>query len=82
MQKFNEYVVNDPRVDVTMLPVFDGVSMIKWKVDASNTGKSVDGLGEGSTNGNSSGVHADGATNGSGNAANGNMHAANSTADK
>ncbi|KAL8877427.1 MAG: hypothetical protein Q9192_008668 [Flavoplaca navasiana] len=80
LQKFNEYVVNDPRVDVTMLPVFDGVSMIKWKVDALNTtGKSVDGLGEGSAN-----VHADGATNGhSGNAANGDMDAAaNGIADK
>lgn len=82
LQKFNKYVVNDPRVDVTMLPVFDGVSMIKWKVDALNTGKLIDGLGEGSANGNSSGVHADGATNGSGNAANGNMDAANGTGDK
>lgn len=82
LQKFNEYVVNDPRVDVTMLPVFDGVSMIKWKVVSSNTGKPIDGLGEGSADGNCSGVHADGASNGSGNAANGNMGAANGTADK
>lgn len=84
LQKFNEYVVNDPRVDVTMLPVFDGVSMIKWKVDALNTtGKAVDGLKEGSANGDCSGVHALGAMNGSGNAANGIMDAANgTTADK
>lgn len=85
LRKFNEYVVNDPRVDVIMLPVFDGISMIKWKVDASNnTGASVDGLGEGSANGscNGGGVHANGATNGSGNAANGSMDAANGIADK
>ncbi|KAL8982147.1 MAG: hypothetical protein Q9205_003257 [Flavoplaca limonia] len=89
LQKFNEYVVNDPRVDVTMLPVFDGVSMIKWKVDASNTTvKSVDRLGEKeSANGDcSGGVRADGAMNGGGgNAVNGNLDvdAANGTdADK
>ena len=82
-------MVNDPRVDVTMLPVFDGVSMIKWKVDDSNrTGNSVDGLvGEkGNANGDyRGGVHADGVTNGgSGDGANGNVDvdAANGTADK
>ena len=34
LRKFNTFVINDPRVDVTMPPVFDGVSMIKWKLDA------------------------------------------------
>lgn len=33
LDKFNTYVANDPRIDVTMLPLFDGVSQIKWKVE-------------------------------------------------
>ncbi|KAL9036524.1 MAG: hypothetical protein Q9180_004252 [Flavoplaca navasiana] len=89
LQKFNDYVVNDPRVDVTMLPVFDGVSMIKWKVDDSNrTDESVDGLGEkgSAANGDfSSGVvRADGVMSGhGGNTANGNLDAvANGIADE
>lgn len=36
LRDFNNFVAHDSRVDVTMLPLFDGVSMIKWKVD---TGK-------------------------------------------
>ena len=31
LAQFNSYVVNDPRVDVTVVPVFDGISQIKWK---------------------------------------------------
>ena len=41
LRKFNNFVVNDPRVDVTMLPLFDGVSMIKWKVNESSTNGSA-----------------------------------------
>ncbi|KAI9870081.1 MAG: hypothetical protein M1830_004707 [Pleopsidium flavum] len=32
LDQFNTFVASDPRVDVTMLPLFDGVSQIKWKV--------------------------------------------------
>ncbi|MCJ1367963.1 hypothetical protein MMC16_007101 [Acarospora aff. strigata] len=34
LARFNEFVVNDGRVDVTVLPLFDGVSQIKWKESA------------------------------------------------
>lgn len=33
LDKFNSYIASDPRVDVTIIPVFDGVSQIKWKLD-------------------------------------------------
>lgn len=33
LRNFNRFVAHDSRVDVTMLPLFDGVSMIKWKVN-------------------------------------------------
>lgn len=33
LEKFNSYVASDLRVDVTILPLFDGVSQIKWKLD-------------------------------------------------
>ena len=33
LDQFNSYIANDPRVDVTVIPVFDGVSQIKWKLD-------------------------------------------------
>lgn len=36
LRTFNSFVINDPRVDVAMLPLFDGVSMIKWKVPKSS----------------------------------------------
>lgn len=62
LRKFNEYVVNDPRVDVTMLPLFDGISLIKWKLDAVQPDKSVHALGGGGANG----VHVDCETNGAG----------------
>ena len=31
LREFNDFVAHDARVDVTMLPLFDGVTMIKWK---------------------------------------------------
>lgn len=31
LQQFNAFVASDPRVDVTVLPLFDGISQIKWK---------------------------------------------------
>lgn len=31
LRKFNDFVRNDPRVDVVLLPLFDGVTLIKWK---------------------------------------------------
>lgn len=31
LRQFNNAVIEDPRVDVVMLPVFDGVSFIKLK---------------------------------------------------
>lgn len=31
LQKFNTFVKNDPRIDVVLLPVYDGVTLIKWK---------------------------------------------------
>lgn len=36
LQQFNTFVVSDPRVDVTVLPLFDGISQIKWKEDEVN----------------------------------------------
>lgn len=35
LREFNKFVVQDARVDVTMLPLFDGVSLIKWKLGVS-----------------------------------------------
>ena len=37
LRKFNRFVIDDPRVDVTMLPLFDGISIIKWKVQMTGT---------------------------------------------
>ena len=31
LRQFNDYMHNDPRADVTVLPLFDGISQIKWK---------------------------------------------------
>ena len=31
MREVNKHYREDPRVDVLMLPVFDGVTQIKWK---------------------------------------------------
>ena len=51
LRKFNEYVLNDPRVDVTMLPLFDGVSMIKWKLDVVEESNATNGDLSNVTNG-------------------------------
>ena len=32
VREFNTFVANDPRISVTMLPFFDGISEITWKV--------------------------------------------------
>ena len=47
LRKFNEFVASDARVDVTILPLFDGVSMIKWKLDAGKGSIEVDRIGAG-----------------------------------
>ena len=45
-------MAHDPRVDVTMLPLFDGVSMIKWKLAvAEEAAVEVDGIGAGGVDG-------------------------------
>jgi predicted O-methyltransferase YrrM len=31
MMEFNDYVANDPRVEVVVLPLFDGLGMIRLK---------------------------------------------------
>ena len=31
LRKFNEFCKNDSRIDTILLPVFDGVTLIKWK---------------------------------------------------
>lgn len=31
MQAFNRALMDDPRIDVTLLPIFDGVSRVRWK---------------------------------------------------
>ena len=31
LAQFNDFMVKDDRVDVTVLPLFDGISQIKWK---------------------------------------------------
>ena len=31
MQKVHEYLLSDPRLEVLMLPLFDGIIQIKWK---------------------------------------------------
>ncbi|KAI9716370.1 MAG: hypothetical protein M1812_005437 [Candelaria pacifica] len=43
LRKFNDFVVSDPRVDVTMLPLFDGVTMIKWKLDSVKEDNTING---------------------------------------
>ncbi|OJD09384.1 hypothetical protein AJ78_09072 [Emergomyces pasteurianus Ep9510] len=37
LRQFNNAVIEDPRVDVVMLPVFDGVSLIKLKHQTTGT---------------------------------------------
>ena len=31
LRVFNKDLVEDPRIDVTILPLFDGVTQIKWR---------------------------------------------------
>ena len=33
LRVFNKGLVKDPRIDVTILPLFDGVTQIKWRRD-------------------------------------------------
>ncbi|KAH6663647.1 O-methyltransferase, partial [Halenospora varia] len=35
LQKFNIFCKNDSRIDVILLPVYDGVTLVKWKVQSS-----------------------------------------------
>ncbi len=51
LDHFNRYVASDDRVDVTMLPVFDGVSQIKWKVERGENGVGEGANGHGAANG-------------------------------
>ena len=32
LRKFCTFCKNDPRIDTILLPVFDGVTLIKWKI--------------------------------------------------
>ncbi|KAI2635718.1 O-methyltransferase [Hypomontagnella submonticulosa] len=32
LAKFNTFCRNDPRIDTILLPVFDGVTLLKWKI--------------------------------------------------
>ena len=50
LKKFNEFVARDTRVDVTILPLFDGVSMIKWKLDGGQGRVENDAIGAGGVN--------------------------------
>ena len=34
LQKFNIFCKTDPRIDSVLLPVYDGVTLIKWKLNA------------------------------------------------
>jgi predicted O-methyltransferase YrrM len=36
LRKFNLFCRNDPRIDTVLLPLYDGVSLIKWNSSASN----------------------------------------------
>jgi predicted O-methyltransferase YrrM len=54
LAKFNEFVANDGRVDVTVLPLFDGVSQIKWK-DSVSSGNGYQNGSNGHSNGHSNG---------------------------
>lgn len=31
LQSFNTFCKNDPRIDTVLIPVYDGVTFIKWK---------------------------------------------------
>jgi predicted O-methyltransferase YrrM len=31
MKEFNDYVANEPRIEVVLLPLFDGLSLIRLK---------------------------------------------------
>jgi len=62
LRTFNDFVVSDPRVDVTMLPVFDGVSMIKWKLEPFEDNVAILNGHAGHMNG----LHANNAVNGGG----------------
>jgi hypothetical protein len=33
LRGFNKIIVEDPRIDVLLLPLFDGVTQIKWNQD-------------------------------------------------
>ena len=37
LDRFNRVMAEDKRVDVVVLPAFDGVSMVKWKKNESKT---------------------------------------------
>lgn len=60
--QFNEFVYSDSRVDVTVLPLFDGISQIKWKQSKSSaiaddvTGGNGVHHGNGSANENGNGT--------------------------
>lgn len=31
LKRFNTFCSNDPRIDTVLLPVYDGLTLIKWK---------------------------------------------------
>lgn len=41
MQEVHKYLLGDSRIDVLMLPLFDGVIQIKWKTGYLETQKGV-----------------------------------------
>lgn len=49
LRKFNTFCKNDPRIDTILLPVYDGVTLIKWKVDLVK--ENSNGVSNGSSNG-------------------------------
>lgn len=43
LDEFNTHLIEDSRIDVIILPVFDGVTHIKWKASAMPTKNGTNG---------------------------------------
>lgn len=41
LKNFNKALVEDPRIDVVLLPLFDGVTQIKWSANHSEAKDTV-----------------------------------------
>jgi hypothetical protein len=55
LREFNTFCKTDPRIDTVLLPVYDGVTLIKWKPSIAKTFSN--GVSKGVSNGASNGTN-------------------------